>query len=118
MDYSRPVSSVLGILQARIVDGLPCPPQGGLPIPGIKPESLASSALACGSLPHWHVESKESPANAGHARDTGSILGLGRSPGGGNGNLLQYSGVPGESHRHRILMDYSLWGCKESDTTE
>ena len=31
---------------------------------------------------------KNPPANAG---DTGSILGLGRSPGEGNGNPLQYS---------------------------
>ena len=31
---------------------------------------------------------KSSPANAG---DTGSIPGLGRSTGDGNGNLLQYS---------------------------
>ena len=32
---------------------------------------------------------KNLPANAGDVRDMGSILGLGRSPGGGNGNLLQ-----------------------------
>ena len=31
---------------------------------------------------------KNPPANAG---DVGLILGLGRSPGGGNGNPLQYS---------------------------
>ena len=31
------------------------------------------------------------PASAGDAGDTGSILGLGKSRGGGNGNLLQYS---------------------------
>ena len=31
------------------------------------------------------------PANAGNARDTGSISGSGRSPGVGNGNSLQYS---------------------------
>ena len=31
------------------------------------------------------------PANAGDAEDTGSIPGSGKSPGGGNGNLLQYS---------------------------
>jgi len=31
------------------------------------------------------------PADAGDTRDTGSIPGLGRSPGGGNGNPLQYS---------------------------
>ena len=30
-------------------------------------------------------------ANAGDIRDTGSIPGLGRSPGVGNGNPLQYS---------------------------
>ena len=31
------------------------------------------------------------PASAGDAGDMGSIPGSGRSPGGGNGNLLQYS---------------------------
>ena len=34
---------------------------------------------------------KNLPANAGEIRDAGSILGWGRSPGGGNGNPLQYS---------------------------
>ena len=34
---------------------------------------------------------KNPPANAGDAGDLGSIPGSGRSPGGGNGNLLQYS---------------------------
>ena len=34
---------------------------------------------------------KNTPANAGDTGDAGSILGLGRSPGGGNGNPLQYS---------------------------
>ena len=33
---------------------------------------------------------KNPPANAGDARDTGSIPGLGRSPGVGNDNPLQY----------------------------
>ena len=36
---------------------------------------------------------KEPPANAGDMRDAGSIPGLGRSPGGGNGNPLQYSSL-------------------------
>jgi len=31
------------------------------------------------------------PFSAGDIRDTGSILGWGRSPGGGHGNPLQYS---------------------------
>ena len=34
---------------------------------------------------------KNLPANAGDERETGSIPGSGRSPGGGHGNLLQYS---------------------------
>ena len=34
---------------------------------------------------------KNPPANAGDTRDAGSIPGMGRSPGVGNGNLLQYS---------------------------
>ena len=34
---------------------------------------------------------QNSPASAGDRRDTGSIRGSGRSPGGGHGKLLQYS---------------------------
>ena len=34
---------------------------------------------------------KKLPVHAGDAREAGSIPGSGRSPGGGNGNLLQYS---------------------------
>ena len=34
---------------------------------------------------------KNPPANAGDVRDKGLIPGSGRSPGGGNGNPLQYS---------------------------
>jgi len=34
---------------------------------------------------------KNPPANAGDIRDKGSVPGLGRSPGGGHGNPLQYS---------------------------
>ena len=34
---------------------------------------------------------KNLPANAGDVRDVGSIPGLGRSPGVGSGNPLQYS---------------------------
>ena len=44
------------------------------------------------------------------AEDVGSIPGLGRSPGKGKGYPLQYSGLENS-------MDYSPWGCKESDTT-
>ena len=41
-------------------------------------------------LLRW-LRGKESACNAGVAGDAGSIPGSGRSPGGGNGNLLQYS---------------------------
>ena len=36
---------------------------------------------------------KDSPANAKEVKDPGSIPGLGRSPGGGHGNTLQYSSL-------------------------
>ena len=34
---------------------------------------------------------KNPPASAGDVRDSGSVSGLGRSPGGGHGNPLQYA---------------------------
>ena len=34
---------------------------------------------------------KNPPPNAGDIRDTGSVPGLGRCPGGGHGNPVQYS---------------------------
>ena len=42
------------------------------------------------SFPGGSVE-KNLPTNAGDTGDVSSIPGLGRSPGGGNGNLPQYS---------------------------
>ena len=61
---------------------------------------------------------KNLPASAGDTRDTGSIPGLGRSPGEGNGNSLQYSCLENSMDRGSSLVGYSPWGCKESDTTE
>ena len=60
---------------------------------------------------------KNLPANAGDTVNIGSIPELGRSPGGGNGNPLQYSCLE-KSHRQRSLVGYSLWGHKELDTTK
>ena len=45
MDCSLPSFHFHRILQARILEGLPCPPPGDLPDPGIKPMSLTSLAL-------------------------------------------------------------------------
>ena len=76
-----------------------------------------------GDSPFWWESRKEGfpggsvvknpPANAG---DLGSIPGSGRSPGGGNGNLLQYSCLENP-------MDRGPWWAtvdgvaEESDTT-
>ena len=48
MDCSPPGSSTHGVLQARTLDGLPCPPPGDLFDPGIKPMSPVSPAFAAG----------------------------------------------------------------------
>ena len=45
---------------------------------------------------------KNLPANGGDTGDMGSIPGLGRSPGGGHGNPLQYSCL-------KNLMDRGAW---------
>ena len=50
-------------------------------------------------------------ASAYNVGDPGSIPGVGRSPGEGNGNPLQY---PCSENP----MDREAWGRKESDTTE
>ena len=42
---------------------------------------------------------KNPPVNAGDIRDAGLIPGLGRSPGGGHGNPLQYSYVENSMDR-------------------
>ena len=48
-------------------------------------------------------------------RDTGSIPGSGRSPGEGNGKLLQYSCLENPEEPGRL---HPPWGHKESDMTE
>ena len=56
-------------------------------------------------------DSKESTCNVGNLA---SIPGLGRSPGGGHGNPLQYSYLE-HPHGQRSLVGDSSWGCKELD---
>ena len=60
---------------------------------------------------------KNPPASAGDVREEGSIPGLGKSPGDGNGNPLQYSCLE-KSHGQRNLIGYSPCDRKESDTIE
>ena len=65
----------------------------------------------------WHFPDgsvgKESACSAGYTGDLGSIPGSGRSPGGGNGNPLQYACL-------KSPMDRGTWQAiyKDSDTTE
>ena len=59
---------------------------------------------------------KNPSANAGDARDAGLIPELGRSPGGGNGNPLQYSCL--ENSMNRGALWVAVHGVsKEVDTT-
>ena len=71
-------------------------------------ENLLSTLGPSGS------DGKESTCNAGDKR---LILGLGRFPGGGHGNPLQYSGLE-NPHGQRSLAGSSPRGHQESDTTE
>ena len=54
--------------------------------------------------------------SAFYAGDLGSIPMLGRSPGGGRGNPLQYSCLE-NPHGQRSLVGYSPWDRKKSDMT-
>ena len=69
---------------------------------------LSQQGFPCGSA------GKESTCNVG---DQGSISGLGRSPGGGHGNPLQYWCLE-NPHGQRGLVGYNPWGHKEMDMTE
>ena len=56
---------------------------------------------------------KNPPASAGDIKDTGSIPGLERPPGEGNGNPLQFSCLENPWTEE----PGGLWGYKESDRT-
>ena len=60
---------------------------------------------------------KNLPASAGDLRNAASIPALGRAPGGGHGNPLQYSCLE-NPHSQRSLTGYSPWDCKELEMTE
>ena len=73
-------------------------------------EELILSNYGAGS----RSDSKESACNSG---DLGLIPGLGRSPGRGHDNLIQYSCLE-NPNGWRCLEGYSPWGYKESEMTE
>ena len=57
---------------------------------------------------------KKPPANAEDSRDTGSIPGLGRSPGVGNGNPLQHFCL--ENSMDRGAWQATVCGAKKNET--
>ena len=89
----------MGFFRQEYWSGLPCPPPGDLPDPGIEPVSLLFPALKGSALPRappgkptctchrWWLS--WSPA----MRETWLQPLLGRSPGEGKGYPLQYSGL-------------------------
>ena len=79
MDCRPSGSSDHGILQAKILEWVAIP------------FSRGSQVNSFSSEPPGKLVVKNLPANSGDVGDMGSISGLGRSPGGGNGNPLQYS---------------------------
>ena len=90
MDCSQPGSSVHGVLQARILEGVPFPSPEDFPDPGMEP---VSPALAGGfftpDLPRWRRQWHPTP-----------VL------------------LPGKSRGQRSLVGCSPWGREASDTTE
>ena len=78
-----------------------------------KAEADCRDYLGFGRIFPGNSDGKESACNAG---DRGLISGLGRSPGGGNGNPLQCSCLE-NLHGQRSLAGCSPWGCKELDMT-
>ena len=141
---SPPGSSAHGISQARLLVQVAIPFFRNLPYPGIEPRSPAlqldslpseaplqafytlfyikGSEKFCNKTKYWFLflgfpgglVSKESICSVG---DLGLIPGLGRSPGGGHGNPLQYSCLE-NLHGKRTLEGCSPCGHKELGMTE
>ena len=103
--HQAPLS--LGFSMQEYRSGLPCPPLGDLPYPGIEP-SLCLLHWRVGSLPLAPPGKPKLPnalslnimdfpcssvgkASASNVGDLGSIPGSGNSPGEANGSPLQYS---------------------------
>ena len=86
---------------------------------------LASVSYKCMNSMRWAIfitgfpgmlVVKNLSANAGDIRDVGSIPGLGRSPGGGHGNPLQYSCL--ENPTDRGAWQATVHRVTELDTNE
>ena len=112
MNCSPPGSSVHGILQARILEWVAISSSRGSsqPIDRTRLSEIEIFIRQLKGLP-GHSGSKESACNAG---DPGSIPGSIRSPGEGNGNPLQYSGL--ENSMDRGAWQATVHGVAKSQT--
>ena len=75
VNCSPPGSYSMGFSRQEYWSGLPCPPPGDLPHPGIKPESPMAPALQADSLPlsHWERRVTDLGMHGGIARTLGPI---------------------------------------------
>ena len=64
------------------------------------------------------TEVKNPPAKAEGIKDVSLMPESGMSPGGGNGNSLQYSYLGNPTHGQKSLAGDRAWSHKESDMTE
>ena len=108
MDCSCQAPLFMGFSSQEYWSGLPFPLPGDLPDPGIEPMS-----------PAWQVGS----LSLSHLRSTGRYTRCRFDPWVGKSTWRRkWQPTPifltGESHGQRSLVGYSLWGQKESDTTE
>ena len=78
---------------------------------GVKHHHIVKGGFTAGA------SGKEPACQCRRQRDAGSVPEWGRSPGGGHGNLLQYSFLE-NPHGKGSLVGYSPWGHKESNTAE
>ena len=85
-----------------------------LTLVAIEAKTYYSDIIRIHRLLRW-LSGKVSSRSAG---DVGSVPGVGRSPGEGNGNPLQYSCLENPMDGGAGQVTYSPWGHKESDATE
>ena len=106
----------MGFSRQGYWSGLPCPPPGDLPDPGIHP------CLLC--LLHWGLtgfpdgaSGKEPACQCRRCRRPRFHPWVGKIPWERKWHTIPVF-LPGESHGQRSLVGYSPWGRKEWDTTE
>ena len=107
MDCSPPGSSVHGILQARILEWVAI----SFPRGSSRPRDRTHVSHTAGR------RFTSEPPGKPNVGNLGSVPGWGRSPGEGNGYLLQYSCLENPMDGGQPC-GYSPWGRTESDTTE